>query len=151
MIKQWNDIWNQIETAEGKLQEFLQSAGLSAIQLKKLQKFIREWNKVKKMAEAFDQFITPVDPIEVESPFDQDDFRYMWKMWKEYLQEQHGLLVRSRMEQASLEYLSDISGNDPDKAINIIRFCMKSGWRGIYANEKEKSNTEKPSKDGSDF
>lgn len=151
MIDHWNDIWNQIETSEGKLQDFLQTSGLSAIQLKKLQKFIREWNKVKKMAEVFDQFITPVNPIEVESPFDQDDFRYMWKMWKEYLQEQHGLLIRSRMEQASLEYLSDISGNDVDKAINIIRFCMKSGWRGIYANMKEKSNTEKPSKDGSDF
>jgi len=152
MIHHWNEICTQIETAEGKLQDFIETAGLSATQLKKLQKFIKEWNQVKKMADAFDKFIAPVDPIKVESPFDQDDFRYMWKMWKEYLQEQHQILMRTRMEQASLEFLSDISGNDTDKAINIIRLCMKNRWRAIYdPYQNNKSNTEKPNNDGSDF
>lgn len=151
MISHWNEICAQIDSAEGKIQEFMESAGLSAPQLKKLQKYICEWNKIKKMAEAFDKFITPVDPIKVESPFDQDDFRYMWKMWKEYLQEQHGILMRSRMEKASLEFLSNITENNPDKAIDTIRFAMKSNWKSLYKVEEKDKTTPKTSKDGSDF
>ena len=90
MINHWNEIYQQIEATDAQLSEFIQGAGLSALQLKKLQKYIEQWNKSKKMAETFDQFITPLDPIKVESPFDQDDFRYFWKTWKEYLQEQFG-------------------------------------------------------------
>lgn len=152
MIKHWNEICAQIETSEGKLQEFIGSSGMSASQLKKLQKFIDEWNKIKKQAEAFDKFITPLDPIKIESPFDQDDFRYIWKMWKEYLQEQHGILMRSRMEKMGLEYLSDISDNNPDLAINYLRFAMKSGYKSFFKVE-EKDNTTPPkiNRDGSDF
>lgn len=124
---------------------------MSAIQLKKLQKFTCEWNKLKKMVEQMDQFIAPVDPIEVESPFDQEDFRYMWKIWKEYLQEQHGILMRSRMEQASLEFLSAITENNSDKAIDTIRFAMKSNWKSIYKIEEKDKTTPKPDKNGSDW
>ncbi|MGQ7871361.1 hypothetical protein [Sunxiuqinia sp. sy24] len=150
MINNWNNICTQIETAEGKLQGFIEAAGLSALQAKKLEKFTKEWNKTKKMAEDFDQFIAPVDPIKVESPFDQDDFRYIWKMWKEYLAEQHRIMVRSRMEQASLEFLAEISDNNPDKAIDTIRFAMKSNWKSLY---KVESKTTQPKEDnnGSDF
>ena len=152
MIKNWNDICTQIDTSEEKLQEFIESAGLSALQVKKLQKFTKEWNKTKKLAELFDQFISPVDPIKVESPFDQEDFRYIWKMWKEYLSEQHGILVRSRMEQASLDFLSEISENDPDRAISYIRFAMKGHYRSFFkVEEKDKSKPPKANKDGSDF
>ena len=88
MINHWNEICQQIEASENKLSEFIENAGLSASQLKRLQKYISEWNKAKKLAEAFDRFLSPVDPITVESPFDQDDFRYIWKTWKEYLKRQ---------------------------------------------------------------
>ena len=151
MIRHWNEICAQIEASESKLQDFIENAGLSASQLKKLQKFTCEWNKAKKLAEAFDKFITPVDPIKVESWCDQDDFRYMWKMWKEYLSEQHGILVRSRMEQASLEFLSEISENNPDKAIDTIRFAMKSNWKSLYKINEQDKSTPKTNNDGGDF
>lgn len=103
------------------------------------------------MAEQMDQFISPVDPIKVESPFDQEDFRYMWKMWKEYLTEQHGVLMRTRMEQASLDFLSEISENNPDKAIDAIRFAMKSNWKSLYKIEEKDKSTPKTDKNGSDW
>lgn len=152
MIAQWNTICQQIDMADIKLGEFIEAAGLSVSQLKKLQKFTLEWNKAKKLAEAFDQFIAPVDPIEVESPFDQDDFRFMWKIWREYLQEQHGLLMRSRMEQMGLDYLAEISDNNPDLAITYLRFAMKSGYRSFFkVEEKDKTTPPKSDKNGGDF
>jgi hypothetical protein len=104
------------------------------------------------MAETFDQFITPLDPIKVESPFDQDDFRYFWKTWKEYLQEQYGRSIRSRMEQMSLDYLSEISENNPDLAISYLRYAMANGYRSFFKVEsKDKTNPAKSDRHGSDF
>jgi hypothetical protein len=152
MINHWNEICKQIEVSENKLSEFIDSAGLSALQLKKLQKYISEWNKSKKLAEVFDQFIAPLDPINVKSPFDLDDFRYFWKTWKEYMQEQHGRLMRSRMEQMSLDYLAEISEGNPDLAISYLRYAMANGYRSFFRVEtKDKSNPPKSDKNGSDF
>lgn len=152
MLNHWNQLCAQIEHAEEKLQEFVDSSGLSAIQLKKLQKFTCEWNKLKKMAETLDQFIAPLDPIKIESPFDQEDFRYIWRTWKEYQQEQHGRMMRSRMEQQSLLYLAEISNNDPDLAISYLRFAMANGYKGFFRVEaNDKQNPPKPDKDGSNW
>ena len=152
MIERWNEVCQQIEAADSRLQEFIDVSGQSVTQLRKLQKFTKEWNSVKKLAERFDQFISPVDPIEVESPFDQEDFRYMWRMWKEYLQEQHGMLMRTRMEQSSLDFLSEISDNNPDLAISYLRFAMKSGYRGFFkVYDKVKNSPPKQDKNGSDY
>ena len=152
MINHWNEFYQQIEATDTQLSEFIQSAGLSALQIKKLQKYIEQWNKSKRMAEAFDQFIAPLDSIKVESPFDQDDFRYFWKTWKEYLQEQFGRSMRSRMEQMSLDYLSEISENNPDLAISYLRYAMANGYRSFFKVEsKDKTNPAKSDRHGSDF
>jgi hypothetical protein len=152
MINHWNEIYQQIEATDAQLSGFIQGAGLSALQLKKLQKYIEQWNKSKKMVETFDQFITPFDPIKVESPFDQDDFRYFWKTWKEYLQEQYGRSMRSRMEQMSLDYLSEISENNPDLAVSYLRYAMANGYRSFFKVEsKDKTNPAKSDRHGSDF
>ena len=152
MITQWNEICKQIELCESKLAEFIDKAGLSASQLKKLQKFTDEWNKSKKLAASFDQFLSPVDPIAVESPFDQEDFRYIWKTWKEYNTEQHGRLIRSRMEQMSLDYLAELSESNPDVAIGYLRFAMANGYKSFFkVDPKDKSTPPKSNKNGSDY
>lgn len=144
MITRWNEICNQIELSDQVLSKFIEESGQSSLQLKKLNKFITEWNKTKKMAESFDQFISPVDPIAIESPFDQEDFRYIWKTWKDYLLEQHGKLMRSRMEQMSLDHLSDISENNPDNAIFFLRFAMANGYKNFFKVDKKEIS--KPTK-----
>ena len=154
MLKHWNKFCEQITAAEAKLQEFLTGGGLSALQLKKLQKFIKDWNDLKAMADDFDRFVNPIDPIKVESPFDQDDFRYIWRTWKEYLSEEHGITMRSRREQMALDLLAELSENNPDRAIWFLRFAMGHGYRKFFiVSEKDKSTPEpqKTSKDGSNW
>ncbi|WP_372772145.1 hypothetical protein [Mangrovibacterium sp.] len=144
MKQKWDEYCAQIRVPDEQLETFIDAGGLSSLQGKKLKKFTDEWNRMKKLAEALDKFITPVDPIKVESWCDQDDFRYMWRMWKDYLMEQHGFLIRSRMEQASLDFLQEISEGNVDKAISCIRFAMKGGYRSFFkVDEKTKSQPEK--------
>jgi hypothetical protein len=152
MLNQWNEICQQVSLLESKLLEFIDNASLSVSQQKKLQKYIGEWNKFKKMNESLDQFIAPFDPIKVETPFDQEDFRYIWKTWKEYMQEQFGRSMRSRMEQMSLDYLSEISENNPDLAISYLRYAMANGYRSFFKVEsKDKVSPPKSDKYGSDY
>ena len=152
MINQWNALCQQVSLLETKLLEFVENATLSASQQKKLQKYICEWNKFKKLNEDFDQYLSPSDPIKVKSPFDQDDFRYIWKTWKEYTQEQHGRMMRSRMEQMSLDYLAEISESNTDLAISYLRYAMANGYKSFFKVEtKDKTNPAKSDKYGSDF
>ena len=69
MIEQWNEIFRQIEKVDLRLSEFIQNESLSNLQAKKLQKYTEEWNKTKKMANAFNQLIVGVEPIDVKMPF----------------------------------------------------------------------------------
>lgn len=154
MINRWNEFCARMAASDDKLNEFIETAGLSSLQLKKLQKFTCEWNKTKNLAEEFDKFISPVDPIKVESPFDQEDFRYIWKTWKEYLSEQHGILIRSRSEQMALDYLAEISENNVDVAIYFLRYAMAHRYKSFFkVDEKQKSTPEpqKIDKDGSNW
>ncbi|MCL1942566.1 MAG: hypothetical protein FWF54_03330 [Candidatus Azobacteroides sp.] len=137
MQKTWQAICEIINTADAKLEEFMLSAGLSTLQINKLNKFIKEWNNLKKSADSFDQFLTPVSPIEVEYPFEQDDFKYTWKIWKEYLREQHGIYIRSRAEQQSLLYLNEISEGNADKAVCYLRYAMAFTYRFFFKVEKK--------------
>jgi hypothetical protein len=150
MLNHWNHFCEQITAAEAKLQEFLTGAGLSALQLKKLQKFIKDWNALKAMADDFDRFVNPIDPIKVESPFDQDDFRYIWRTWKEYLNEEHGITMRSRREQMALDLLAELSENNPDRAIWFLRFAMGHGYRKFFIVSEKDKTTPEPQKTGND-
>lgn len=151
MLNHWNTLCERLATTDNNLNNFIETAGLSALQIKKMQKFIKEWNGVKNLAEDFDRFVNPIDPIKVESPFDQDDFRYIWRTWKEYLQEEHGITMRSRREQMALDLLSELSENNPDKAIYFLRFAMGNGYRKFFIvddNAKRSPEPQKTSKDG---
>ena len=141
MIQHWNDITTQVEVADKKLLDFVNNSGQSVTQLNKIKKFFGEWNKMKKLMEDFDTYLSPVDPIKVESPFDHEDFRLIWKRWKDYLCEQHGRLMRSRMEQEALTYLAEIADNNYLLAIGYLRFAMANGYKSFFKVEEKQKST----------
>jgi hypothetical protein len=56
------------------------------------------------------------------------------------------------MEQMSLDYLSEISENNPDLAISYLRYAMANGYRSFFKVEtKDKVSPPKSDKYGSDF
>ena len=152
MIEQWNEIFRQIEKVDLRLSEFIQNESLSNLQAKKLQKYTEEWNKTKKMANAFNQLIVGVEPIDVKMPFNDEMFHSVWNNWKGYLLEQHQRLMRSRMEQESLGYLAEISDGNSALASNYLRYAMANGYRSFFKVEtKDRANPARPDNNGSDF
>jgi len=128
----WNKYWKILEETNMELNGFLEEGGLSTLSIGKAKKFLASWNKQKKMAADLDQYITPVEAMEVKIPYQSEEFTEMWQRWKDYLSEQYGQLMRSRSEVSALEYLDKISKADEAKAIYILRYAMANRYRNFF-------------------
>lgn len=141
MIQHWDNIWKQMEMSNNELETFLQNAGLTNSLVKKFSGFVKTWNSLKRMMEEFDQFIQPIEPVQTTLPWETEHFAEKWKYWKEYLQEQHGQVMRSRAEKAALTYLADLADNNEGKAMEIIDFsCYLRAKSFITPPQKKEDN-----------
>lgn len=135
MISKWEEFWKQLESTDKELTEFLENGGLSTLSLTKAKKFIAAWNKQKKMASEIDQYISPIEPAQVEIPFRSSAFFEMWSRWKDYLLEQHGQLIKSRSEISALEHLKKITKGNDELAIECLRYAMANRYRNFFLVE----------------
>lgn len=141
MLQHWDNIWKQLEASDKELEVFLESGGLTNSMIKKFNGFVKNWNSLKKMMEDFDQFVTPIEPITNILPWETDDFANVWKFWKEYLQEQHGQIMRSRAEKMALAYLEQLADSNEENACKIIEFtCYIRAKSFILPPKKKEDN-----------
>mgnify|MGYP005932144635 CR=1 FL=1 len=141
MQKHWDKLWEKIVETDKQFDEYLQNAGLGTLGIKKTKGVVKAWNDLKKLAEEFDQFVTPVDPVTNILPWETSKFVGKWKFWKEYLQEQHGQVMRSRSEKMALEYLAMLAGDNEERACQIIDFsCYLRAKSFIIPPEKKEDN-----------
>lgn len=144
MLTKWNEYWKQIESCDKELNDFLENGGLSSIALSKARKFLSAWSKQKKMAYELDQYISPVEPLLFELPFQSEQFAEMWSRWKDYLSEQHGQLLKSRSEKSALEHLYKLSKGNDDVAVDFLRYAMANRYRNFFYIEAV--DTKQPAK-----
>lgn len=141
MQKHWDKLWDKIEETDKQFDDYLQNTGLSATGLKKTKLLVKTWNDLKRLASEFDQFVAPVEAIVNTLPWETSKFASKWKFWKEYLQEQHGQVMRSRSEKMALEYLAMLSGDNEERACQIIDFtCYLRAKSFIIPPEKKEDN-----------
>ena len=101
----------------------------------------KAWKKVQLSLNEMDKFITPVKSVDVKSKLLNDEkFRESWVFWKEYLNEQHGIFMRSRAELLGLKRLMDISGDNTEKAIYYLEYAISRLEKNFYqVNDDEKT------------
>lgn len=150
MQQHWNELCEQVENTDKELESFLENGGLTNSVMKKIGGFIKAWNILKKRMQDFDQFVTPVEPILNILPWETTVFAETWKFWREYLQEQHGQVLRSRAEKASLAYLESLAGSSEEEAIKIINFTcyLRAKSFVLPPQKKEDNNKINPESDG---
>jgi hypothetical protein len=110
----------------------------------------KAWKKVQLSLNEMDKFITPVKSVDVKSKLlNNEKFRESWVFWKEYLNEQHGIFMRSRAELMALKRLMDISGDNPEKAISYLEYAISRLEKNFYKvteQEETKHNDKNVSK-----
>lgn len=76
-------------------------------------------------------------------PFESQDFKKMWDIWKDYKKEQFNFRYKSKYsEQGQLKQLATLSKNDEQNAIKHIEQAIAHGWKGFHPikNERTRSN-----------
>lgn len=69
---------------------------------------------------------------EIIYPFQTENFRQAWELWRAYKKEQFKFTYKPIGEQASLKALSEDSGHDEEIAIKMIHMAMANGWKGLF-------------------
>lgn len=133
MKRTWETAETSIVAFQQELEELYTMLPKSAKIHQQLSKLNKSWKKVKFSLNEMDKFITPVKSVEVKSKMlDNEAFREAWVLWKEYLNEQHGIFMRSRAELMGLKRLMDISGDNPEKAIFFLEYSMSRIEKAFY-------------------
>lgn len=146
----WEKAEDNIVVFKSELEELFEILPKSTAFMKKINSLNKAWRKVQISLNEMDKYITPVKSIEVKSTLlNNSRFTESWQLWKDYLNEQHGIFMRSRAELMALKRLVDISGDNPDKAISYLEYAMSRLEKNFYKviEQEDKSNdkfTNKP-------
>lgn len=111
------------------------------------------WGDVAKAMNRHEMLITDAVPkINFDMPSKKKEFLNVWQEYIDFMIEQHGTRMGSRMQKNRLELLMQLAGDDIDMAVRFLKYYMASGSANIYfvneekiiANEKGKQDTNKP-------
>jgi uncharacterized protein YdaU (DUF1376 family) len=84
------------------------------------------------------------ESIIVVYPFDSENFKKWWSIWKEYKKKEHRFNYKTKIsEQAALKKLSHLSGGNELKAAAIIEQSISEGWKGFFELKQSRESTQK--------
>lgn len=81
-------------------------------------------------------------------PFESEEFKNMWSLWKTYKKDEHKFTYKSRLsEQAALKKIGELANGNEQDGIAIIEASIANGYKGLFKlneNKNGKSITEIP-------
>lgn len=144
MKDHWETLGNDLRNFQGQLEELLEMLPQSAKIHARQNALIKLWNKVKRAVDEMDPFISPVKSVAVNSPMLVNaDFTATWQFWKDYLNEQHGIIMRSRTELMALKRLMDIATEKPELAVKYLEIAMAGGYKNFFEVKETEMKNEK--------
>ena len=119
MKQEWDAIIKNIQDFGYSLEDLLEILPMGKKYFKSKQKIESQWREIGRAIDRLDPYISDIiDAIDIKHPWINDDFLKAWHLYKDYLYEQHGIRMKSRMEQQRIEWLVSNTGNDYKKAIS---------------------------------
>lgn len=142
MKKEWDLLYDALAEFQFEMEDLIPELPQSKNFNTRSHAIRKKWALLQKLANELNEKVTPANPIPVNSPFDHIDFINTWQMWKDYLQEQHAITMKSRMEVCGLKRLAELSNADPMKAIKILTLVMSTGYKNFFAIEERSKPVE---------
>lgn len=130
--------WDKLNKEGGDfqlaLQEIFDTLPTSPKFIKLQNNLKNKWRKFTVTFDLMDEYVQPMTKsIPVESPlFNDAEFKATWKMWKDYLVEQHAVHMRSRAELMGLKRLGKMTNNNPTRATYILEHAMSTISKSFY-------------------
>lgn len=144
--KFYNELYESLVDFQVKLEELISILPESKEMYKRILTIKRSWEKSQNLMNELGSYVLPVQSLPVKLPdvYDNADFIQTWAFYKEYLNEQFGITMLSRMEIKALKLLVEISESDPKSAIKYLDYAMAKGSKGFF---KVDDNTKPMKKD----
>lgn len=150
MLKKWIEHCSAIDRTRSLIEDIASQLPVSGSGKRLRQLLNDSWGKITDTTEDLDQLITAgVQPLPVKFPWQDKEFTDHWRLYKDYLQEQHGIIMKSRMEIARLKKIKEFCNDDRSLVIRSVDFYMASGSPNIFqvnfeALKKEEPNETQP-------
>ncbi len=131
--KRWDELCASLDKVRPLIEELAAQLPASGSAKRIRQSLAAAWDKISDSTEAIDDLLKDsIQPLPVDFPWQDKDFVSKWKIYKEYLKEQHGITMRSRMEGARLRAIKTYCKGDKDVFLRAIDFYMALGSTNIF-------------------
>ncbi|MBD8349382.1 hypothetical protein [Dysgonomonas sp. HGC4] len=131
MKPQWKTLSGSISKFNDLFYQLVE--GLTDKRMQKAFKVVAdEWNKIVTYHNEFDKLVEPIAPIDVKLPFPSTEFSETWKLYKDYLLEDHQKYMGSRRESIMLKRLKSLSEKNEKRAIEMLEYFIATGWKTMY-------------------
>ena len=146
----WDNLFFELDGFATDMGKFFPMIPKSPALQKEVSKLSRRWKKIQKLVNKFEQEFYPAKPINIRIPeeFNHDDFIEAWKDWKEYLAEQHQVVMGTRMEAKGLTRLLELSEGNKQEAIKMLDYASSTGYSKFFKVNKNSFNNQNLKKDG---
>lgn len=128
------DDFRKLEAALQDCHEvFLEIYGIISgpILTKKKELCLKKFTTLAHFVNKIESYVPTVDPITLKNEWGGDEFQQAWYFYKDYLKEQHGFVMASRMELKRLKFIRDACGNNVPLAIQYIDFLIATGSKSV--------------------
>lgn len=151
LAKKWDKIWSNLNEVNIYFQSYVDTV-LLVHQRIKMEPLIKSFEGLKDNCQKFYDTLDEcqssskvVAAIQVALPWESDKFKEEWQGWKDYLKEQHQIVLSSRAESKQLETLKTITGGNENEAYAILNYAMSNLYKMFFKlDEKPTKKNNKP-------
>jgi len=142
----WDNMTNTMVDFNTLISE-LAGEQINDVRIKKaIKKLIDVWTKIINQRNELDKHMEPIPKCEIKMPFAGDEFSEMWKTYKEYMIEDHAIVIGSRRESILLNRLKKLSTNNEQRATEMIELFIANGYKSMFIPSEKQLKGEEPAK-----
>jgi len=137
MRKKWDQFTEQFNELSDSLADLLNILPESRTFWKARTDIETKHKKLRRPLNYIDEFFSEgIEAIELKQHFDKE-FQEVWQVYKDYLREQHGIIMRSRMELMRIKWLIENTEKNTAKMKRWLEFYMATGSASIFKIKEE--------------
>lgn len=136
IMKQWNEHLAALERLRKRIDDMGAQLADSGSARRTRKSIADSWEELTTSAQEVGEMLTgSLQPLPVDFPWQDKEFLSHWTLYKEYMQEQHGIYMKSRMEQARLKQIREFCNGDRMAFIRTIDLYMALGTANVFKVE----------------
>lgn len=151
IIKKWAEHCDAIEKVRSIIEDIASQLPESGSGRKQRKAITDAWRIIGQTTDDIDELLNAaVQPLPIKFPWKDKEFMELWSLYKDFLWEQYGFQMKSRMENSRLNAIRDFCNGDRKLAMRSINFYMAYGTVGVFPvdfkNIKSEDKLDDPTK-----